>query len=403
MSFLSHFTLICLILQTPLFGQEDSYEEELLNQLILAQPGDVIEIPAGTHPISMELSLTVDRVTLRGTGMGKSILDFTNQEEGAEGLSVTGNGVKLEGFSIINTKGDGIKITRARDVTLQQIGVHWTQGPKTTNGAYGLYPVQSENILVEGCQVSGASDAGIYVGQSKRVLIRRNETYDNVAGIEVENSQDVQVSQNYSHHNTGGILVFNLPDLSIPGARTKIFGNTIVDNNTPNFAQPSNIVADVPQGTGIMITANKQVEVAHNYIARNQTSGLLLVSYLITQRPISDPTYDPFVETIYAYANTFLANGWNPKGGSSSTTQEMVALLTQIIGVPFPDILYDGSFNPQRLNERREIPGDLKICLRQNLRASFINLDFPNELANISRDLVPHACEHPLLADVVLP
>ena len=27
----------------------------------------------------------------------------------------------------------------------------WTGGPKSTNGAYGFYPVESEDVLIDGC------------------------------------------------------------------------------------------------------------------------------------------------------------------------------------------------------------------------------------------------------------
>ena len=42
------------------------YQSVLLEQLIDAQPGDVIEIPAGVYSFDRSLSLTVDGVTIRG-------------------------------------------------------------------------------------------------------------------------------------------------------------------------------------------------------------------------------------------------------------------------------------------------------------------------------------------------
>ena len=56
----------------------------------------------------------------------------------------------------------------------------------------------------------GASDAGIYVGQSANVVVRRNRAEWNVAGIEIENTVDAHVYENVATNNTGGILVFNL-------------------------------------------------------------------------------------------------------------------------------------------------------------------------------------------------
>src|SRR5690606_22689165 len=65
-----------------------AYQETLMTQLIEAQPGDVIEIPAGTFHFNRGLTLNTDGVTLRGAGMDQTILSFKNQVQGAEGLFV---------------------------------------------------------------------------------------------------------------------------------------------------------------------------------------------------------------------------------------------------------------------------------------------------------------------------
>jgi parallel beta-helix repeat protein len=49
--------------------------------------------------------------------------------------------------------------------------------------------VQSTNVLIDKCSVSGTSDSGIYVGQSQHVVVRNNTVFDNVAGIEIDNTQ----------------------------------------------------------------------------------------------------------------------------------------------------------------------------------------------------------------------
>src|SRR5690606_17583393 len=126
-------------------------------------------------------------------------------------------------------------------------------------GAYGLYPVQCTDVLIEDSVARAASDAGIYVGQSTNIIVRRNLAEYNVAGIEIENSFDADVHDNVARHNTGGVLVFNLPGLQVKnGARTRIFDNQIYENNTPNFAPPGNIVGKVPTGTGFASIAAHQ-------------------------------------------------------------------------------------------------------------------------------------------------
>ncbi|NRA46737.1 MAG: right-handed parallel beta-helix repeat-containing protein [Oligoflexales bacterium] len=385
------------------FADDGSYQDKLLLELMMATPGSVIDIPEGTFEFDTQLSLSVDQVTIRGKGLNKSILSFKGQTQGAEGLMVTANGAILEGFTIQDTKGDAIKVNRADGLIIRGVGAKWTGGPATINGAYGFYPVQSRNILIEGSVVSGASDAGIYVGQSHNVIVRRNHVFENVAGIEIENSEKVDVTDNYAERNTGGILVFNMPDLSILGQQSRIYGNSVVNNNTENFSPPSNVVADVPTGTGIMITANKQVEVFNNLVSGNQTSNVLLVSYALTGRPINDPSYDPFIEAIYIYDNTFLNGGYEPKGGASESTQSLIEALKGVVGIPFPDVIYDGSFNPSHRSDDGSIPDSLKICIRNNFNASFIDLDIDNDLTNPSTDLSPYECSITRLPAVQLP
>ena len=223
------------------------------------------------------LSLMVDNVTIRGRGMDKSILNFSDQDQGGEGLFVGANGVTLEGFAIINPKGDGIKVLEADQVRINQVRVVWTRGPHTQNGGYGLYPVKCKGVIIEGSYVSGASDSGIYVGQSSQITVRRNHVENNVAGIEIENSTHARVYANYAVANTAGILVFNLPDLSRIGSDTTIHSNIVVGNNLPNFSRPANTVAVVPQGTGIMVLANKNVRIHNNLIKDHKTASIALL------------------------------------------------------------------------------------------------------------------------------
>src|SRR5262249_53383420 len=140
--------------------------------LIKAKPGDTIEFGPGTFEYTMTLSLAVEGVTIRGQGMDKTILSFKKQDSGKEGLVVTRGKFTIEDLTIEDSKGDAIKVNGgaadfAEDVTFRRVRAQWTGGEKETNGAYGLYPVQCKNVLIDECVAIGASDAGIYVGQSQ--------------------------------------------------------------------------------------------------------------------------------------------------------------------------------------------------------------------------------------------
>ena len=138
----------------------------------------------------------------------------------------------------------------------------------------GSIPCSCTDVVIDGCTAVGASDAGIYVGQSENIIVRNCTARQNVAGIEIENSTRADVFDNLATDNSGGILVFALPDLpKKDGRHCRVFRNQVLANNHANFAPKGNTVATVPPGTGIMIMATDQVEVFDNAIEQNQTVG----------------------------------------------------------------------------------------------------------------------------------
>ena len=176
----------------PLSAEGD-FGATLQGALINARPGDTIIMPEGTFALADSLSLDVDGVTLRGAGQGVTVLDFAQQSGAGEGLLVTSDDVTLTDFTVRDTKGDGIKSKGADRITYKQLTVEWSGEPDEANGAYGVYPVESKDVLVENVTVRGASDAGIYVGQSSNIIVRNSVVEFNVAGIEIENSTGADV------------------------------------------------------------------------------------------------------------------------------------------------------------------------------------------------------------------
>ena len=275
--------LLLLVIGIPLisFSQKD-FQKKYQSLFILAESGDVIELPEGVFQLTNTLSLEgKKKVTIRGKGMNKTILSFKNQTDGAEGIRVSdGTEILLEGFTVQDAKGDAIKTMHVKGITFHDVKTEWTGTPGPANGGYGLYPVQCEGVVIDHCEAIGASDAGIYVGQSKDIIVKKSKAYHNVAGIEIENSLRAEVFENEAWQNSGGILVFDLPDLvQKKGGQVKVHHNNIHDNNYINFAPQGNMVASVPSGTGLMILATKEIEVFQNNIVNNQSAGTLIISY----------------------------------------------------------------------------------------------------------------------------
>ena len=314
----------------------DNAYENIQEALILAEPGDIIRLTAGTYNLQDSLSLDVAGVQIEGEGMDQTILNFSDQQTGAQGLSVTSNNVTLQDFSIQNAKGDAIKVKGVTNIKFLRVKTEWTNGPSPENGAYGLYPVESINVLIDGCVAIGASDAGIYVGQSKNIIVRNSKAEYNVAGIEIENSYYADVFNNVATNNTGGILVFDLPGLPQQGGHhVRVFNNRSVGNNTDNFAPEGNIVGEIPRGTGIIIQANSDVEVFNNEIGDNDTVNIAVVTY---SGETDDQAYYPHPKSIQIHGNEFGPTGYNP----DTSKGELAQILFELSGGNMPDIFWDG-------------------------------------------------------------
>ena len=111
--------------------------------LVQAVPGDVLEFGEGTFHLTRQIDIATDNITLRGQGHDKTTLSFQGQLSGGQGIEATGNNFVIEQLAVENTAGNAIKVIGARNVTFRQVRTEWTGEPKSTNGAYGLYPVQS--------------------------------------------------------------------------------------------------------------------------------------------------------------------------------------------------------------------------------------------------------------------
>ena len=384
------------------------FEKDFQLKLILAEPGDTIKLESGLFPILGTLSMEgKEDIVIRGAGMNGTILSFAGQVEGAQGLSITNcTNITLEDFTVQDAKGDAIKCQYVDGITFRRVKAQWLGGPKPTNGAYGLYPVQCENVLIEHCVAIAAYDAGLYVGQSKDIIVRFSEAFDNVAGIEIENSTRADVYGNNVHGNAGGILVFDLPDLAVKeGKQVRIFDNIVKDNNIDNFAPEGNIVGKVPSGTGIMVMATEQVEVFDNTIINNKTAGTAVVSYYITEEETKDSQYNPYTSAIYIHHNIYRRAPQIP-----TLDHDIGLLLFVHFFRDVPDIIYDGMPDPRYVGDNGLIPDSRRLCIADNHEAGYLNLDISKNfeswyspfLADFNTDDNECNCTQEPLPEVIL-
>jgi parallel beta-helix repeat protein len=327
-----------------------SSESDMSAAVANAADDSCVTFAAGTYKLNNQLVLgTGNNVTISGAGIGATVFDFSGQVTGDDAIFAQSvKNLTFKGFTVLDAPGNGIKALSVIGLTFDTVEVTWTPGSEGEDGPYGLYPVQCTDVLIQNSQVSGASDSGIYVGQSQSIVVRQNEVSFNVAGIEIENSYTADVHDNKAHDNTAGILVFSLPQLQQEGGHSvRVYNNTVTKNNTENFAAKGDIVSIVPAGTGTFVMACNDVEVFGNTYSDNKTGATAVINYQDSQLPINDPKYYPYPATVFFHDNTFSGNGTAPD------TQSQFGLLIATALMAFPgmrtaDSLFDGVVDPTK-------------------------------------------------------
>ncbi|WP_169791452.1 parallel beta-helix domain-containing protein [Sandaracinus amylolyticus] len=287
-----------------------------------AVDGDVLCFTPGTYEFDDGVTISDKAdITIRGTGAEREdvLLNFAGMGTGNSGINASSmTNFTIANMRVVDAAANDVFITDSDFVTIRNVSAGWTDlRAPAEHGRYALYPVQSSHVIVEDSEAFGSVDAGIYVGQTDRCIVRNNVAHGNVAGIEIENSTNCEVHNNVARNNSAGILVFELPGLERQGSRTLVHHNEIVDNSEENFA-PSDvgIIALVPPGIGLMILAANEVEAHDNTITGNVSTGVAVVSYVVPialGAPVPDDAeYDFFPESIYLHDNTYSNNGQMP-------------------------------------------------------------------------------------------
>ena len=127
------------------------------------------------------------------------------------------------------------------------------------------------------------------------------------------------------------------------------------DNNRPNFAEPGEIEAFVPTGSGILVVGTDRTTVSHNLVTGNQFTGIgvgstLLLGALAGLPPEAFADIEPNPDGARIVENTLTGNG-----GTSP-----------IPGLPGVDLFGDGSGTGNCWNKNSyatSAPPELPVCL----------------------------------------
>jgi len=333
-----------------------------------AAPGSVIRVEPGTYHES--ITIDTNRITLiggDGTQATRPVLDGSKILSDA--VIASGHDFTLANFEVRHYLGNGVVTQETTNVTIKDLKIEDT-------GLYGVYPVRSSFVTVQRVEVTGARDAGIYVGQSKGIVVEDCVAHGNVTGIEIENSVDARVERNHVYNNTGGILVFALPgNPSKEAKRTRVANNRVIGNNHVNFADPSAIVAKVPSGGGVFILAADDTEVTDNEIRDNQSFGVAVLG-LESLFPGQGPfDVGAFSDRTRVHGNRFSANGgkadkailavgltgadllWDVTGASNVWNEPGATKAVPVLDERWPGFIRRAAFQVlTRLKERQRKP-----------------------------------------------
>ncbi len=369
-------------------GDEAKIEEALLT----LKDSTSVLLKEGLYHFDKLSIASVNHILLKGEGYDKTILDFSSQSSGGEGIRVTNaKGFTIDGMTIRESKGDLLKINGSRDVTITNLHAIWAKSD-STSGGYAIYPVLCKNVLIENCYVQGSSDAGIYVGQTVSAIVRNSKGAGNVAGCEIENTTNAQVYDNEFYNNTAGVLIFDLADLSQRSGNVKVYNNNLHDNNLRNFAKAGSFgtawgVGNAPPGSGVVVLAASDVEIYNNKINNNNSAAIVLASGFSVDDHAMDKMndrYQPLSKNIKIYGNTmsmsdsFPAPAYEHRMGQVliATQDQLNRLDTSRTNKRIPFIVYDG-FNSNVLTGGK-VPNPDGLCIKQEGKNLFVDADFRN-------------------------
>jgi len=273
-----------------------------------AHPGDIIRVPPGIY--RENVLVTKNNITIKG--QSSAILDGTDLL-GNSGITVRPlspsarvSGFRLSGLQIQNYSENGVILIR---VDYFQID----NGKYINNEEYGIFPILSSHGLIRSNQVSGSDDTGIYIGQSQDVIIKDNYVHDCTVGIEAELSSNITVQNNQAIDNSIGMTAEVLPGLSVTvTTNVQIIDNTFDNNNRANpVTDPTDILSQLPSGSGLLIFGADHVRVRDNNVVRNNSVGIAVVQ-LSPALASLDPRIDPFPDYNEIIDNEVMENGSNP-------------------------------------------------------------------------------------------
>lgn len=203
-------------------------EATIADAIAAAGDGDTIVVDAGTYE-EPELWIDQDDLTLQGAGGDETTID---SQSGGRGLTVEGDGVSLEGFTLENAGDYGFKLQFASDLSLEDvhaadnggtgIDLNQTDDPtlrdvssRNTDGGMGIALRNLSGATIESAHTEGNDWGGLALwapdGEYLEDTTITGSTFENegAAGVIVQYGGpfDVTLEGNQIRDNAIGVFV----------------------------------------------------------------------------------------------------------------------------------------------------------------------------------------------------
>ncbi|MFT7521497.1 MAG: nitrous oxidase accessory protein [Kiritimatiellia bacterium] len=251
-----------------------------------AQPGDVIEIPAGEWAGDVRVDKTV---TLKGRG--GVITSFTGKTVVVAAPNVVLDNLKIVGSGRDLTTTDSCVYfePQATDAIIRDssvsdclfgIWIHTTHGVQVLDNhvvgraglrdsdrGNGIHLFDADGLVVSGNLVEHSRD-GVYVSATENSLIAGNHVSHMRYGIHYMFSYDNEIRDNVATHNIGGVALMS-------SFRLKVHGNVATDNKKHGLFFRDIQYCDIHHNTvqrngeGLFFYSSLDNKIHHNLVQAN--------------------------------------------------------------------------------------------------------------------------------------
>ena len=264
----------------------------LRQAVMLSQNGDTIRVKKGVY---ISLNTLIDK-SLTILGEGQPVLDARFREEV---LTITASHVKLDGFTVVNTKTGSMRDFAA--IRLSNIEQVTISNNILRNNFFGIYLSNCRFIKVLNNRITGSNDIensgnGIHLWKCKEVLIRGNYVTKHRDGIYFEFAKKCLIENNLSEKNIRYGLHFMFSDDDTYRHNTfKNNGSGVSVMYTRRIAMLDNTFIENWGSTiyGVLLKEITDARIEGNRFIRNTTGIYMENSDRITIKH-----------------NDFISNGW---------------------------------------------------------------------------------------------